>query len=59
MKKIMSDGDSFVSHEMDRLKKLADGKLAPAKKKEMERRMNVLKSFNGQIRTGEDRKEDL
>lgn len=58
MKKIMAEGDLFVSHEMDRLKKLTDGKLSPAKKKEMEKRMNVLKSFNGQIKT-EETKEDL
>ena len=58
MKKIIAEGGLFVSHEMERLKKLTDGKLAPAKKKDMEKRINVLKSFNGQIKK-EEKKEDL
>ena len=40
-----SDGQTFATSEMERVKKILDGKLSAAKKEQMEQRINVLKSF--------------
>ena len=45
MRKVASDGQTFATSEMERVKKILDGKLSAAKKEQMEQRINVLKSF--------------
>lgn len=45
MKKIISDGDEFLSKESARIKKLLAGKITDTKKKELEEKTNVLRSF--------------
>ena len=48
MKKVITFGGVFVTQELERINKVLAGKLSPAKTKDLERRINVLKSF-GQI----------
>jgi len=48
MKKVLSDGPGFLSTEQIRLTKLLTTKLSPAKKEEMEIRLNILKSFGAE-----------
>ncbi|TRY70686.1 hypothetical protein TCAL_10026 [Tigriopus californicus] len=45
MKKILSDGDEFLSKESARIKKLLSGKITDTKMKELEEKTNVLRSF--------------
>ena len=45
MRKVASDGQTFATSEMERVKKILDGKLSASKKEQMEQRINVLKSF--------------
>ena len=46
MRRIVKEGDEFPQKEMDRVKKvLKDGKVAEGKKKSMEQRINVIRSF--------------
>ena len=49
MKKVITFGGVFVTQELERIDKVLAGKLSPAKIKDLERRINVLKSFGGQI----------
>jgi hypothetical protein len=56
MKKVITFGGVFVTQERERIDKIIAGKLSPAKKKDLERRINVLKSFDGQI---QQNKEEL
>lgn len=48
MHKIVSDGDSFIDKEMERVKKVSEGKVSESKKKQLEERINILKSFSRQ-----------
>ena len=48
MKKIVSDGPEFVAKETARTKKMMEGKIAEAKKKELSEKINVLRSFTPQ-----------
>ena len=45
MHKVVSDGEGFIGKETDRVKKLLDGKFSETKKKQLEQRINILKSF--------------
>ena len=45
MRKVASDGQIFATSEMERVKKILEGKLSASKKEQMEQRINVLKSF--------------
>lgn len=46
MRKIVKEGDDFAQTEMKRVQKvLKDGKVSDAKKKSMEQRVNVIRSF--------------
>ena len=45
MRKVASDGQTFATSEIERVKKILDGKLSASKKEQMEQRINVLKSF--------------
>lgn len=45
MRKVSAEGESFITTESDRVKKVLEGKLSDAKKKLMLQRTNVLKSF--------------
>lgn len=47
MRKIIEKGDDFLSSEVSRVDTLSKGKLAKEKKDEMERRLNILMSFQG------------
>jgi hypothetical protein len=47
MKKIKAEGSVFVVHEIDRLHRVLRQKLSPDKKLATERRLNVLKVFDG------------
>ena len=57
MRKVSSEGEAFVTSELERIKKVLEGKLSPAKKTQMEQRVNVLKSFEKQKTEGT--KEEL
>jgi len=46
MRKIVDTDFSFVTKEEERLKKIKAGKIKPEKKKEIEERLNILKSFS-------------
>jgi hypothetical protein len=45
MRKVASEGEAFAAAETERIKKVLEGKLSPAKKAQMEQRINILKSF--------------
>lgn len=45
MHKVVSEGEAFISKEVDRVKKVLEGKVSEGKKKELEHRINILKSF--------------
>ena len=45
MHKVVSEGEKFVDKEMERVKKVMEGKLSEGKKKQLEHRINILKSF--------------
>ena len=46
MHKIVSDGENFLEKETARVKKImSDGKISETKKKLLEQRTNILKSF--------------
>ena len=45
MRKVSSEGQAFATSEMERVKKILEGKLSATKKEQMEQRINVLKSF--------------
>jgi len=47
MKKIITDGSIFVIEEMDRVRSVLKQKLSPAKRFEMEEKLNVLMVFDG------------
>jgi hypothetical protein len=46
MRKVSAEGESFISAESDRVKKILEGKLSDSKKKLMQQRTNVLRSFS-------------
>ena len=46
MKKVSSSGRSFISKEIQRVKKLIGGKISSEKKEELEEKLNILKSFS-------------
>ena len=48
MKKIKGDGMAFVPKETERTKKMMEGKISEAKKKELQEKINVLRSFTKQ-----------
>ena len=49
MHKIISEGEVFIDKELKRVKKIMDdGKISDAKKKQLEQRINILKSFTRQ-----------
>ncbi|XP_025092157.1 endoplasmic reticulum resident protein 29-like [Pomacea canaliculata] len=45
MKKIEEKGDTFINSEIERVEKLKDGKVSDKKKEELNRRLNILTSF--------------
>ena len=46
MHKIVSEGENFIEKETVRVKKIMDdGKISESKKKQLEQRINILKSF--------------
>lgn len=45
MRKIVEKGDEFLGSELSRVETLMKGSLAKEKKEEMERRLNILSSF--------------
>lgn len=45
MHKIVSDGEAFIEKEVERVKKVMDGKVSDGKKKQLEQRINILRSF--------------
>jgi endoplasmic reticulum protein 29 len=62
MRKVSSEGESFATAEIERIKKVLEGKLSSTKKQQMEQRINVLKSFTSQQqqkKTEETKKEEL
>lgn len=59
MKKIKADGIAFVPKETERTKKMMDGKISDAKKKELQEKINVLRSFTKQDDSGAKAKEEL
>lgn len=58
MRKVSSEGATFATSEIERIKKILEGKLSAAKKHQMEQRINVLKSFT-QSATEEKKKDEL
>lgn len=48
MHKVVSDGEEFITKETERVKKLSEGKISDAKKKQLEQRINILNSFSRQ-----------
>ena len=54
MKKVIADGEAFVDREMARVTKVLAGNLKSDKKIEMEHRLNVLKTFDGDMKNKED-----
>ena len=59
MKKIKADGMPFVPKETERTKKMMDGKMSDAKKKELQEKINVLRSFTKQDDSAAKAKEEL
>ena len=57
MKKVLADGDAFVWRETNRVEKVLAGNLKTDKKKEMQNRLNVLKSFIGEMKREEEIRE--
>lgn len=45
MRKIVEKGDAFLQSELARVENLRKGKLSKEKKEEMDRRLNILHSF--------------
>jgi len=45
MHKVVSEGEKFIDKETERVTKLLDGKVSESKKKQLEKRINILKSF--------------
>ena len=45
MRKILEKGDAFLQSEIARVENLRSGKLSKEKKEDMERRLNILHSF--------------
>ena len=45
MRKMIDKGDAFIRSEISRVDTLRKGKIADEKKEEMERRLNILQSF--------------
>jgi len=45
MHKVVSEGEKFIDKETERVTKLLDGKVSESKKKQLEQRINILKSF--------------
>jgi len=45
MHKVVSEGEKFIEKETERVTKLLDGKVSESKKKQLEQRINILKSF--------------
>merc|ERR1711976_44876 len=45
MHKVVSEGEVFIAKETERVTKLIDGKISDGKKKQLEQRINILKSF--------------
>ncbi len=54
MKKVVEEGDEFVGREMARIQKVLAGNLKTDKKKEMQHRLNILKTFNGDLKNEDD-----
>lgn len=50
MRKVMEQGNKFVSTEMERVNKLVDGKVSEKKKAQLKDRSNILKSFKMRIK---------
>ena len=63
MRKVSSEGEAFATSEIERIKKILEGKLSSTKKQQMEQRINVLRSFTShqqqQQKTEETKKEEL
>lgn len=49
----------FVPKETERTKKMMDGKMSDAKKKELQEKINVLRSFTKQDDSAAKAKEEL
>lgn len=45
MQKVLEKGDDFVQSEYERVKKVLNSKVSDEKKKELQKRINVLMSF--------------
>ena len=45
MHKVVSEGEKFIDKEMERVQKVMEGKVSEGKKKQLEHRVNILKSF--------------
>lgn len=63
MRKVSIEGEAFAASEIERIKKILEGKLSSTKKQQMEQRINVLRSFTSQQqqqqKTEETKKEEL
>lgn len=45
MKKVIENGKDFLKQETDRIGKLLKGKLASAKKSELQSKLNIIRAF--------------
>jgi len=61
IKKIISDGLSFAEKEVERTKKLLEGRITDTKKAELGEKINILRSFStiADSDKGEKKKEEL
>ena len=59
MRKIKADGIPFVAKETERTKKMMDGKISETKKKELQEKINVLRSFTKQDDSAAKAKDEL
>jgi len=54
MHKVVSEGEGFITKEIDRVQKVMAGKVSESKKKQLEHRINILKSFARQKSTKDE-----
>ncbi|UYV77649.1 ERP29 [Cordylochernes scorpioides] len=46
MQRVIERGDGFIASEQERVRNIKDAKITPAKKEEMQGRLNILQSFH-------------
>ncbi|XP_070573393.1 endoplasmic reticulum resident protein 29-like [Ptychodera flava] len=54
MKKVLEKGDSFIEDEIKRVKKLQDKKVKPEMKEKFKDRLNILYSFNVEVKAKDE-----